>query len=253
MSLLLTLARGDLLRVVRDRFLAGLLFYVGFVAVIVRFGLPWLEIELRGRLDFDLAPYRPLIVSYGALMLGSLLSGSIGGFLLLETKEEHTLEAVLVSPVPTARFLGIEALLSAVVAFPASLIAALIMGAGAPPWPVLVGACAVAALLAPALALFVVGFASDKVQAFALLKIVGLIPVVAAGMWFVPEPWRWAALILPPYGAFEAWWMGCAGDPRWPGFLLGGAVSSTAAIGLGFHAFLRAARPRGVTHAERSD
>lgn len=245
MSLLITLARGDALRIVRDRFLAGLFTYVALVALAFRFGLPWLEDELRARFGFELTPYRPLIGSYGALILGSVASGAIGGFLLLETKEEQTLDAVLVSPVPAGRFLALEAVLTAAVAFPASVVAGLVIGHGLPPWPIFLATCAVASMIAPALALFVVSFASDKVQAFAVLKIVGLIPVAAAGMWFVPEPWRWAAVVLPPYGPFEAWWRGAAGEPGWALFLVAGLCSSGSAIALSYTRFVRQVRQRG--------
>jgi fluoroquinolone transport system permease protein len=84
-----------------------------------------------------------------------------------------------------------------------------------------------AAPAAPLYALFVAGFAANKVQGFALLKGVGVLtwpPVIA---WFVSSPWQVAFGLDPLYWPLKLFWMLEAGEPRvWLYFLAGLAYQS---------------------------
>ncbi len=71
---------------------------------------------------------------------------------------------------------------------------------------------AVAAPLAPILALFVASVAANKVQGFALMKASGVFswPVIIG--WFVPMPWQLLMGIVPHYWIAKVVWSCEAGE-----------------------------------------
>ena len=241
--LLISMAKHDVLRVARDRFLVGSVAYVIVVSVAVRFGLPWLRARTLVEGSFDLADYQHLIASYVAVMIGAMLSGVVGAFLILEAREEHTIDAVAVSPVPIWRFLAGEAGLIYLVSVTVSGFAALVLKHGLPPAGPLAVILLVAGLVAPAVGLAVPSFARDKVQAFALLKLVGLLGFLPVAAWFVPEPWQGLAVPLPGYGALRAWWMAASGETGWGTWLLLGCLVNGVWVSAAIIRFQRVVRP----------
>lgn len=132
-----------------------------------------------------------------ALMLPVALIGWVGGFLLLEDRDENLFPALDVTPVGKAGFLayrlaGIVLAAAAVTAAALPVVTPDLDLAGAALLLVLVPANAVlAAVVLPALA-------RNKVEGLALTKLTNLamlIPLLAA----IPSPWRLAAGIFPSY------------------------------------------------------
>jgi fluoroquinolone transport system permease protein len=234
--------RADGLRLVRDRFLAGTALYLIGISLAMRWVIPWITRGVAGRWGFDLTPYHPLIVSHIVVQLAPLLVGILGAFLLLETREDRTIKALLVSPVPISGYL---ALLTALMILAASVLTmgeGIIIGFALPSWPALTAVAVVGALGAPVFAMGVSALASNKTEAFAYLKIVGLVPLLVSGSYFLSEPHQWLAAVYPPYWAVKAYWVAEAGRPEWPlwvlgGFLVGGLWAAGCA-----RLFSRAAR-----------
>ncbi len=224
------IVRNDLRRLLRDQFLTGGAAYIILVAVALRWVIPWVEGELYASSGVDVAPYVPVAVSYFVLVNASVLTGLIGGFLLLEQREERTIRALLVCPPPVGVSLGVVSVLIVLAGTVLAFVEGLIVGRGIPP----LGPMAVAAgLCAPTgivMALALATLADNKVQAFAALKITGvagLLPVVA---WFVPEPWQYLAGLMPPYWACKIWWVAAEGGASWQWMVLPGIGVSAAWI-----------------------
>ncbi|MEL7368301.1 MAG: hypothetical protein AAFN74_05270 [Myxococcota bacterium] len=200
-------------RIVRDQFLVGLVVYILVVSFVVRWMLPWLTARFAAQVQ--LVAYYPLISGYLVLTSGAVVCGVIGGLLLLETREEGTLNALRVSPMPMTRLLALETGFVFVVTIPLVILEAVIIDAGLPKVvPLFIITCAAAAF-APVVAVGVAALARDKVEAFAWMKVMGFFALLPVAAWFVPEPWQWGAVIVPPYPAVKAWWLANAGDPRW--------------------------------------
>lgn len=235
--LLGSLAVGDLRRFLRDRFLVGSLGYVLAVSLLFRWGLPYATEALQARLGFDLAPYHPLVASYVAMMLGALMFGVVGAFLLLETRTERTLEAVRVSPTAVGRFLGLEATLTYLGAVPTIGVAAALIGHGAPGPGAVISCALVGGLTAPVVTLAIGGVAKDQVHAFALLKVVGLLGFLPVLAGLVPEPMRYGALVLPSFAALQAWWSAASGADGWWAWLGVGVLVNGAWIYAAFRWF----------------
>lgn len=242
----ITAVRGmlktDAMRMLRDRFLVGMTAYILLVFVVMRFALPWATGEIASRSAFDLTPYHPLLVSYFAVQLAPWVPGIIGGFLLLECREEGTVKALLVSPNPLSSYVFVACTAMCVTGVLLTVAAAAIIGRGLPPWHALLAVALAAGPAAPAVALLIAAIANNKVQAFAYLKIFGLGPVMATGAYFAPEPWQWLAAFYPPYWANKAYWVAEAGGSAWPLWILGGLVTSAIWVGALRRLFIKAAR-----------
>ncbi|MEM7679071.1 MAG: hypothetical protein AAF449_24095 [Myxococcota bacterium] len=203
---------ADVCRVVRDRFLVGLLVYILVMSFVLRWMLPWLASRFS---TVPLVDYYPLITGYVVVTAGAVICGVVGGLLLLETKEEGTIHALRVSPMPVERLLWLEASFIFAVTIGVIFVQAVIVGVGRPSAGPLVAVSAAASAFSPVVAVGVAALSRDKVEAFAWMKIMGLLALLSAAAWFVPEPWQWLAAVIPPYPPAKAWWLANAGDDRW--------------------------------------
>ena len=225
-SALAGILRADGLRLVRDHFLLAILTYLGAQSISMRWILPRMRQGLNSRWGLDIEPFYPVIVSYLALVLSGILVGMIAGFLLLESREDRSIKALLVSPLSMSTYLGAASLILVVVTAGMIVVESTLLGLGLPSWPVLLIVSLVGGLGAPIPALFLACFAHNKVEAFALMKFVSLAGLIPVGAYFIPEPWQYSAGLFPPYWAAKAWWSAASGGTTWPLWLLGGCATS---------------------------
>jgi fluoroquinolone transport system permease protein len=235
----LAILRVDGLRLLRDRFLLGMVAYIVGVSVAMRWIIPFATQELSTRLGFDLTPYHGLITSHIVVQLAAMVGGMAGGFLILESKEHRVIAAFRVTPVSLGSYVAILGVVLVAATVLIAVVEALIITIGTPS----VGPLALAALTgAPASVIFalVVGtFATTKTEAFAYLKFIGLAPLLPTASYFLAEPWQYAMAVYPPYWASKAYWLALEGDPRWAIWVGGGVVVSTIAVVALTRAFLR--------------
>jgi len=234
--------RTDGRRIARDRFLVGTVSYLVVVSVAMRWVIPWVTRGVSSRWGFDLTPLHPLIVSHIVVQLAPLLVGVVGAFLLLESREERTIKAVLVSPLPLRSYVAWSSGVMVAASALLMVVEAPIIGTGLPGTGALLATAVVGSLFAPAIALGVAGAASNKTQAFAYLKVVGVAPLVVSGSYFLTEPLQWVAVVYPPYLAVKAYWIAAAGGGSWPSWLVGGTFASAAWGLLAARLFARSAR-----------
>lgn len=215
-KVLRTMARNDVRLIGRDSFLTGMIVMVLATAVILRFFLPWLENTLaqQPELGIGVADYYPMVISY-LVFLGSILSGVVVGFILLDERDDNTLKALLVTPLPLPYYIAYRVVVPMALAFVVGVLDILIVNQSVIPVWQLVPIVAVGALTAPAATLFFGGFAENKVQGFALVKILGAIGMLLVAAWFVPEPLQFLFGLFPPYWVAKAYWLAYAGNPNW--------------------------------------
>jgi len=234
--------RTDGRRLARDRFLIGTAVYILAISLAMRWAIPYVARGVAGRWGFDLTAYYPLLVSHIVIQLAPLLLGIIGAFLLLESREDRTIKALLVAPVPLSTHLAVLCGVMVLISVVLTLVEGSIIGIALPSWPALLATGFVGALAAPLFALFVAGVAGNKVEAFAYLKVCGVAPLLPTGAYFLDEPLQWLAAVYPPYWAVKAYWVAEAGGDSWPLWALGGVVVAATWIALALRVFLRAAR-----------
>ncbi len=218
--------KADGLRLMRDRFMQGLAGLILGMCGALRWGLPAITSELQKRWQFDLTPWHPLVAGHIAVVLPTVTVGILGGFILLESREDRVIKALLVVPVPLSTYLAVTSGVMALACAGLAIVHAMIIGLALPPWYALLGIAFATATAAPAKAFFQASFADNKVEAVAFSKIVSGTALIALGAYFIPEPWQWLAGIYPPYWAAKAYWVAQSGGITWPLWALGAPVAS---------------------------
>jgi len=226
------LTRNDAKLIGRDSFLLAMLAYAIGLAIVLRLAVPWLNDNLE--IPFDLAALYPMLVAFLGVFLGSMFAGLIIGFVLLDEKDDHTLKAMLVTPLPITTYIVYRVGVPMILAFFIIVAQVLIMdlpGTLPAAGPLLLIALG-AALTAPTTSLFFATFAENKVQGFALAKFTGIAGMLIAGSWFVPEPLQWLFGLFPPWWASKAYWLALDGSNLWIVALLFGIVLQAGLIWL---------------------
>ncbi|MEZ4428958.1 MAG: hypothetical protein R3A51_14870 [Nannocystaceae bacterium] len=233
--------RVDGLRLVRDRFLLGMSAYLIGLSALMRWLLPWAAAELDARYGFQLTPYFALIVSHLVVVLAPFTVGVVGGFLLLESREDRTVRALLVTPVSLPSYLAVLTTVMIGAGALLTLAEAAIIGRALPPWGPLVAVAIAGAPAGAAWALYMAGVADDKVEAMVHLKIGATIALVPAGAYFLPGAWQWLGALHPSFWAMKGYWAAQAGEP-WLGWIVAAAIAGAAWLLALSRLFLRAAR-----------
>lgn len=239
---LFAMLRVDGKRLARDQFMLGMFGYLFGLCIAMRFAIPWATAEVAERFSFDLVPYYPIIAAYLGMLNGAMLVGILSGFLLLETREDRTIRALLVTPVPWSSYVGTQIVVMWLLSLVFMLVQVWLIGVGYPSLGPLFASALLVAPFGPMAALFMASFADNRVEAFAQAKFVStaaLVPVIA---WFLPEPWQHLAGVIAPYWGVRAFWAAEAGDPNWALWLLPGVLVSAIWLWALIRVFGRAAR-----------
>ena len=207
----------DIRSVWRDSLLSWMMFMPVVIALFLRLAVPPLRLAVLETMQFDAAPYYPVVLAMYIVLLTPMLFGMLIGFLLLDEKDSDTLTALQISPLPLSGYalyrLGVPTLLSVLVTlliYPITNLAPL-------PLDGLVLMSIAAAPSGPLLGMFVAAFADNKVQGFALLKGVGIVLIVPLIAFFVNGPWQLAFGIFPTFWVTKAYWLLEAGaGGAWP-------------------------------------
>jgi fluoroquinolone transport system permease protein len=196
----------DLRNVARDEMLRWMMFIPPLIAVVVRYGWPLLVAQLQSSFQFDLEPYRIMIMSY-LVIAAPIVFGVVIGFLLLDERDEGSLIALQVTPLTLANYLVYRLGLPVILTMILLIVSLPLAGINTFSFGELLLLALVAAPMAPMLALFLAAFASNKIQGFALMKgggILFLLPFVA---YFLDNRWQWLFGLFPTYWAPKVYWM----------------------------------------------
>jgi fluoroquinolone transport system permease protein len=205
------LAVTDIKQIARDRFLGFILGYSLVLAVLVRFGVPPLAGFLARRYGIDVVPYYGLVSSFVGLTLGSSMVGLVLGFLLLDARESRVIEAIAVSPVTFDRFLNYRVAMPMALAVALNPLCAWLAGIGLPSFGPMIALSVAGMMFAGIGTLALATFSDNKVQAFAVMKMISGASMVPLAAYFVAEPWQWLFGLFPPYWLFKAWWVAVEG------------------------------------------
>ncbi len=202
----------DLKNVQRDSMLVWLPLMPPLVALLARWGIPALTDWLRAQVGFDLTPYHLLIMSFFMPFPAGFV-GVITGFLLLDERDDRTLTALMVTPMPLAGYLAYRLSAPLIVSMAVAMITYPLVGILPLPWMILLPIALLSGCAAPILAVVLASLAENKVAGLALQKMLGtllFLPVVA---YFLPEPWQWLAGVFPTYWPMKVFWLAAAGQP----------------------------------------
>jgi fluoroquinolone transport system permease protein len=229
-STLGALARVDLANVRRDSLLLWAAVWPLIMALVYRFGVPPLADALARGAGFDLTPYYGLLMGF-FLMTAPALVGMIVGFLLLDERDDRTLAALLVTPLPLSTYLWYRVTAPLVAGILATLACYPIAGLAPIAVVDLLFIAGLASLTGPITALFLVSFAENKVAGFALVKIINLVNVLPIGAYFLDLPWQLVGGLVPGFWPMKMLWLATAGE-GYHGYGLAGLVVNVVVLWL---------------------
>jgi fluoroquinolone transport system permease protein len=176
------------------------------LALALRFVLPPVAGVIGGLLHVDWLMLYPLFVGCVLVLLAPMLTGAVVGFLLLDERDDHTLTALQVTPLPLTSYLAyrlaMPMLLSTVMTGLALVISGLPLDAGQ------MALCALAAApLASLVTLFLAGFGANKVQGFALQKAMSVFMIAPLLAAVAPMPLALLFWLVPTAGPVLLIWL----------------------------------------------
>jgi fluoroquinolone transport system permease protein len=210
MNAISALGRGDVKNIQRDSMMLFLLAYPLLLGFLLRWLIPFVTEGLQG--TFDLTPYFLLLNSFFGLLLMAQLAGTLIGFLLLDERDQNTLTALMVTPLPVQTYAAYRALVPALLSVLGIFIIVPLIGVAVLPFDKLLPIAISTALLSPIYALLLSGLARNKVEGLAVMKGMGILMIGPFAAWWAPEPWQWLIGIFPTYWPVKAYWLAAAGE-----------------------------------------
>src|SRR5690606_22950670 len=95
----------DVRNIRRDSLVAWMIYIPILMAVVLRFSLPFVHARLLEQYNFDLTQYYTVLLSYFFIGTCPMVFGAVIGFLLLDEKDDRTLTALQVTPMPLSSYI----------------------------------------------------------------------------------------------------------------------------------------------------
>jgi fluoroquinolone transport system permease protein len=200
----------DLKNIQRDSLLAWILVLPIILAFGFRIAVAPLTLWVQERSAIDLTPYYPLLVST-FILLAPGMAGLVTGFLLLDERDDGTLTALLVTPIPLNGY----PLIGLVPIAPIDLVIVALLGASS----------------GPLVALFLAAFAENKVAGLTMVKMLNGITLLPLVAYFVQSNLQLLAGVIPTYWPLKIFWLAAAGQSYW-GYVVAGFVVNGLALWL---------------------
>ena len=197
MKTIFTLSVSDLRSTFREPLFKILIFFPFLSFAIVRWGYPAV-VSLYPPIE----PYSQVILMWACLQSATMF-GFIYGFIFLEEKEENIYQVVQILPVSgfnlvTSRLI-IGIIISTLVNF------SLIHWGGIVEfeiWKEIVVAIHFS-LAAPLIALYIGAFAKNKIEGLAQVKIINILVIIPAVIYFLPNKLAYLTAIVPTFWSFR--------------------------------------------------
>jgi fluoroquinolone transport system permease protein len=220
----------DLKNIRRDSLLAWLLVLPIILAFGFRIAVPPLTLWAQERFAIDVTPYYPLLLST-FILLAPGMAGLVTGFLLLDERDDRTLTALLVTPMPLNSYLFYRISFPIVLGFVTTLIGYPLIGL-VPIAPIdLVIVALLGASSGPLVALFLAAFAENKVAGLTMVKMLNGITLLPLVAYFVQSNLQLLAGVIPTYWPLKIFWLAAAGQSYW-GYVVAGFVVNGLALWL---------------------
>lgn len=235
LTILKTLGPIDGRNTRRDPMLRWMLLLPPLVALILRLALPWIFQLTDTTFGVDLRPYLPLIYAFLSLLI-PVLYGTVVGFLLLDERDDRTLLALQVTPLPLRGYAAYRISMPIVLSLLLTPLTFWIVGVPGLSWGGMLVTAVAAAPLAPIFMLLLAAFAADKVQGFALVKGLNVFLIVPLVAWFMQMPWQLLLGLVPTYWPVKVFWLVLAGE-HYGGYLVVGLLYQSILVVLLFRRF----------------
>lgn len=227
-TVLKTLVINDLKAIFRDPMSFALILLPLLLATLFRFLIPWGTDTLMPHID--LSGMDGIWLGF-LLIAGPSMFGWVGGFLLLDEKDQGLLPVLTVTPVPGSLRLLVKSAIPVIISMPSTFL--IIWLSGLAPaylsryWPVAI----MAALQAPMMTLLLSSIGKTKVQGVTLAKSLMLLFMPPMALPFVDHPLIHLTAISPPYWIIESLRTAINGQGIYWFYVTGG-IAYTLGIGI---------------------
>jgi fluoroquinolone transport system permease protein len=219
------LLKLDVKNISRDFILIILLPVPVFLALILRFGLPYLSQFISQWIDLYL--YSPLILIF-LIVMGPLLTGMVSGLMLVDEADEKIIPAIAVTPLGRKGYMFYRLTAPFVWTFLILLPVPFLSGLAGINYFFYIPIIFTASFGAPLEALLIAVLAKNKIEAMAMGKVTGILFIAPFIGWFSPAPWKFSAGILPSFWVSESYYNIEGGGALFPVYI---------AVGLLVHVF----------------
>ena len=190
---------NDLRNIIRDRMLLFSAFLFPVVLVILcRLILPWISENF-----YDLTAYYSLLFMMFTILF-PMIFGFIIAFLIMDERDEDLLTVLRVMPISRTNYLLYRMILMLflcfIFVFTFPILSGLINISLIDYLPIAV----LFSIFAPILALIVNNLANNKIQAFAIFKMLGSVFFIPLFSFFITEDWKYILGIIPNFWTFNA-------------------------------------------------
>lgn len=172
-----------------------------FLALLLRFGEPHLQLVLAGVVD--LTPHHPVAIAVLTSMI-PMMFGWVVGFMLLDDRDEQTLTAIAVTPLTKRGYLFYKTAMVTVLSFALSIVLIPLTGLTGLDYARFLPVAAVASLEAPIIALILAAFAGNKVEGLAVAKFISLLGLLPILPFYIDSPFVYIAGVTPFFWTGEA-------------------------------------------------
>ncbi len=234
MGALATFGRNDLRTVRRDSMLVTVMLGPFLYAAALWF-LPAVTGYLARIYAFDLVPYHSAIISAFCVLGPPLLLGAVLARQLLDERDQNTLAALRVTPLPPATYPAYRAGVTVVLTTFSVLASLAVSGrVDAGTLALSVPIALMAGLLAPVLGFVMSSLGRNKIEGLAVMRVIGLavftVPMIP--FFLLDSPWQLTFGVLPAYWPVRAFWSAYDGGSYWPYVAAGLVYTSAVAAAL---------------------
>ncbi|MBM7540242.1 hypothetical protein [Amphibacillus cookii] len=189
--------KADLKNVYRDPMLGLVLLIPVFMDLLVRFGLPWLDLQLHEFLTFSILDHLHFIKTM-VVVLTPLMMGMVIGLLLLDEKDDGILDYFAITPFKKWGYLIYRITIPALLTFVVTLFQAMfffhsndVNGLG------LALALMLSSLIGSLITMYLAVLAKNKVEGMAYAKLISIFMAGPIICYMIESVWTIFAYILP--------------------------------------------------------
>jgi len=199
--------KNDFKLIKRDKILVLMLIFIIYLAIVLRFLIPWLDGYLIEKdIYHDLSTHFPLIIAYMVIFTGVMMLGGVYAFLTLDDKDDGVIMALMTTPISPQKYLMKRLVMSAILGFVAVMFLLYVVNVEVLPLFQTIYVSLGAALTAPLYMVFLVLISKGKVQGMSYGKIISFLAVLLIVAWFIKEPFEFIIGIFPPYWISKGYW-----------------------------------------------
>jgi len=190
---------NDIRNIIRDRILLYSAFVFPIVLVILcRLIIPWISDTV-----YDLTRYYSLLFMMFAIFF-PMIFGFIIAFLIMDERDENLLTVLRVMPISRTSYLLYRILFIMCLCFVFVFFFPLLSGLIDISLFDFLPIALLFTLFAPVLALIVNNLANNKIQAFAIFKMLGSVFFLPLFSFFIAEDWKYVLGVIPNFWTFNA-------------------------------------------------